>query len=36
MIERFNKGNFGHKLSRKDLDPTKVYESLLKGIYDYR
>jgi hypothetical protein len=36
MVEHFNKGGFGHKLFQKGIDPNTVYETLLKGIYDYK
>ena len=36
MVEHFNRGGFGRKLFLKGIDPSKVYEALLKGIYDYK
>jgi hypothetical protein len=36
MVEHFNKGGFGRKLFLKGIDPSSVYEALLKGIYDYK
>jgi hypothetical protein len=36
MVDHFNKGGFGKKLAAKGIDPNRVYEQLLKGIYDYR
>jgi hypothetical protein len=36
MVEHFNKGGFGRKLYQKGIDPSQVYETLLKGIYDYK
>jgi hypothetical protein len=35
MVDHFNKGGFGKKLVEKGIDPSRVYEQLLKGIYDY-
>jgi hypothetical protein len=35
MVDHFNKGGFGKKLAAKGIDPSRVYEQLLKGIYDY-
>ncbi len=35
MVDHFNKGGFGKKLAEKGIDPSRVYEQLLKGIYDY-
>jgi hypothetical protein len=36
LLEHFNKGGFGRKLYQKGIDPSSVYEVLLKGIYDYK
>jgi hypothetical protein len=36
MIDHFNKGGFGKKLAAQGIDPSRVYEQLLKGIYDYK
>ncbi len=36
MVEHFNKGGFGRKLFQKGINPSTVYETLLKGIYDYK
>jgi hypothetical protein len=36
MVEHFNKGGFGRKLYQKGINPSQVYEALLKGIYDYK
>ena len=36
MIDHFNKHKFGKKLADKGLDPIRIYEQLLKGIYDYK
>ena len=36
MVDHFNKGGFGKKLVKEDIDPSWVYEQLLKGIYDYK
>jgi hypothetical protein len=36
MVEHFNKGGFGKKLFQKGIDPSRVYETLLFGIYDYK
>jgi hypothetical protein len=36
MVEHFNKGGFGRKLTQKGINPSDVYETLLKGVYDYR
>jgi hypothetical protein len=36
LVEHFNKGKFGYKLFQKGIDPSRVYETLLKGIYDYK
>ncbi|HSW58176.1 MAG TPA: hypothetical protein VLH15_07220, partial [Dehalococcoidales bacterium] len=36
LVEHFNKGSFGHKLHTLGIDPIRVYETLLKGIYDYK
>lgn len=36
MVEHFSRGSFGRKLMQKGIDPSSVYETLLKGIYDYK
>jgi hypothetical protein len=36
MVEHFNKHGFGRKLAAKEVDPNRVFEALLKGIYDYK
>ena len=36
MVEHFSRGGFGRKLMQKGIDPSNVYETLLKGIYDYK
>lgn len=36
MVEHFSRRGFGRKLSEKGIDPSSVYETLLKGIYDYK
>ena len=36
MVEHFSRGGFGRKLVQKGIDPSSVYETLLKGIYDYK
>jgi hypothetical protein len=36
MVEHFNKGGFGRKLAQKGINPSSIYEELLKGIYDYK
>jgi hypothetical protein len=36
MVEHFSRGGFGRKLMQKGIDPSRVYETLLKGIYDYK
>jgi hypothetical protein len=35
MVDHFKKGGFGKKLAEKGINPSRVYEQLLKGIYDY-
>jgi hypothetical protein len=36
MIDNFNKHGFGKKLADQGVDPIRIYEQLIKGIYDYR
>ncbi len=36
LVERFKKGGFGRKLVQNNVDPVKVYETLLEGFFDYR
>jgi|WetSurMetagenome_2_1015567.scaffolds.fasta_scaffold399376_2 hypothetical protein len=36
MIEQFNFRGFGSKLAQKGINPTQVYEQLLKGFFDYK
>jgi hypothetical protein len=36
MVEHFNRGGFGRKLAQKGIDPSSIYEKLLKNIYDYK
>jgi hypothetical protein len=36
IVEHFSRGGFGHKLAQKGINPSSVYETLLKGIYDYK
>ena len=36
LVERFKKGNFGRKLLLNNIDPVKVYETLLEGFFDYK
>lgn len=36
MVDHFKRGGFGKKLAQKGLDPSRIYEQLLKGIYDYK
>jgi hypothetical protein len=36
LVDRFKIGNFGRKLTEKGLNPSDVYEQLLKGFFDYK
>jgi hypothetical protein len=36
MVEHFSRRGFGRKLAQQGIDPSSVYETLLKGIYDYK
>jgi hypothetical protein len=36
LVERFKKGGFGKKLVQNDIDPVKIYETILAGFFDYR
>jgi hypothetical protein len=36
LVERFSKGGFGKKLVLNGIDPTRVYETILEGFFDYR
>ncbi|MBN1189455.1 MAG: hypothetical protein JXA46_06875 [Dehalococcoidales bacterium] len=35
MVEHFKRGNFGKKLAERDINPSQVYERILKDILDY-
>lgn len=36
MAEHFDKGGFGRKLTQKGINPSDVFETLLRGVYDYK
>lgn len=36
MVEQFNFRGFGTKLAKKGINPTMVYEQMLKGFFDYK
>ncbi len=35
MADHFKRGNFGKKLADRKIDPSGVYEQMLKGFFDY-
>jgi hypothetical protein len=35
MADHFKRGNFGKKLADRKIDPSRVYEQMLKGFFDY-
>jgi hypothetical protein len=35
MADHFKRGNFGKKLADKGINPSLVYEQMLKGFFDY-
>jgi hypothetical protein len=35
MADHFKRGNFGKKLADKGINPSQVYEQMLKGFFDY-
>jgi len=36
LVERFQKGGFGKKLVKNGINPIQVYETILRGFFDYR
>ena len=36
MVEQFNFRGFGTRLAQKGINPSQVYEQLLKGFFDYK
>jgi hypothetical protein len=36
VIEQFNFRGFGTKLAQKGINPSSIYELLLKGFFDYK
>jgi|WetSurMetagenome_2_1015567.scaffolds.fasta_scaffold600414_2 hypothetical protein len=35
MADHFKKGNFGKKLADRNINPSQIYERMIKGILDY-
>jgi hypothetical protein len=35
MADHFKRGNFGKKLADRKIDPSQVYEQMLRGFFDY-
>jgi hypothetical protein len=35
LADHFKRGNFGKKLADKGVNPSLVYEQMLKGFFDY-
>ena len=36
LVDRFKIGNFGRKLADKGINPSDIFEQVLKGYFDYK